>query len=97
MNTHQLKFSPKKSMAAFALLLMAFGGTPTWAADRVVFKDVSLQHHFTLVGKALVGMKIVQGYPDGRFRGERVISRYESAQILANLVTYLEIVYENSH
>lgn len=65
-------------------VLMVQAVAPVWAKD-AQFKDVSASHWANKAVYNLVKMGVVQGYPDGTFRGTRAVTRYEMAVYLSNL------------
>lgn len=69
--------------AAFLLVLV---GTGASLAVDVAFKDAPAQDHWAgpAVGELGIG-KILIGYPDGTFRGDRAATRYELATALDRL------------
>ncbi len=57
------------------------------------FPDVSPDHYAAASVKALKAKGIVQGYPDGAYKGNLPVTRYEAAMLLARFAQY----YEKSH
>ena len=53
--------------------------------DQVIFKDVPPEHWAASSVNNLVRIGVTQGYPDGTFRGENFISRYETSVFLSKL------------
>ena|GEM_PF-1432996 len=49
------------------------------------FKDVPVKHWATSAVYDLVSLGITQGYPDGTFRGNKNITRYETAMFVSRL------------
>jgi hypothetical protein len=66
------------AVAALAAGVSAFAANP--------FSDVSTDDWAYQAVSDLSDQGIVEGYPDGTFRGERNITRYELAQIVARLL-----------
>lgn len=60
-------------------------GTEEAAAEKPIFLDVPADHWASSSVNRLVKMGVTQGYPDGTFRGEKNISRYETAVLLSQL------------
>lgn len=54
-------------------------------AKEAQFKDVPASHWANKAVYNLVKLGVVQGYPDGTFRGTRAVTRYEMAVYLSNL------------
>ena len=63
--------------------MVAKGGLGSIAEDKMkIFPDVSENHWaYEYVGK-LAAAGIIEGYPDGKFSGDRMMSRYEFAAML---------------
>lgn len=64
--------------------LLASPAAPALAKD-AQFRDVPASHWANKAVYNLVKMGVVQGYPDGTFRGTRAVTRYEMAVYLSNL------------
>ncbi len=73
----------KKILAMTAAAALA-AGTSAWAANP--FSDVSASDWAYQAVSDLSDQGIVEGYPDGTFKGETNITRYEMAQIIARLM-----------
>lgn len=52
--------------------------------ERKGFKDVSSDHWAAEAVETLHANDVVQGYPDGEFKGDKTMTRYEYAQMLYN-------------
>ena len=63
-------------------MLVAFSTT----ALAQEFKDVPSGHWAESAVYKLVKLGVTKGYPDGTFRGNKTISRYEAAMLMSNLV-----------
>ena len=50
------------------------------------FMDVPEEHWVSDFVKALAGKGLIEGYGDGTFRGDRNITRYETAMMLAKVM-----------
>ncbi|HWR38889.1 MAG TPA: S-layer homology domain-containing protein [Patescibacteria group bacterium] len=75
----------KKMIAVLAILLIASLVGPASAAPNP-FVDVPAKHWAYDAVNTLVKNKVIDGYGDGTFRGDRIMSRYEMAQIVAKAV-----------
>jgi hypothetical protein len=53
-------------------------------------KDVPSNHWAASAVSDVVKMGVVQGYPDGTYRGNRNITRYEAAIMISKIAKYLE-------
>ena len=73
-----------KKVLGSALALLATAGVSAYAANP--FSDVSTTDWAYQAVSDLSDQGIVEGYPDGTFKGERNITRYEMAQIIARLM-----------
>ena len=69
------------------LTLMALLAPALHAAD---FSDVPKDHWASEYVQALADEGIVKGYPDGTFRGDKPITRYELAAVLASFVQFMQ-------
>ena len=67
-----------------SLGMLCLVGAPVWAANP--FTDVSTSDWAYRAVSDLSDRGMVEGYPDGTFRGEKNITRYELAQIIARLM-----------
>ncbi len=70
--------------AAGVVLLLIFGRVAA------AFPDVPASHWAYDAVEYLAARGLVIGYPDGEFKGDRVLTRYEYAMIIARLVQQLE-------
>ena len=73
----------RRTLAVAAVAALA-AGVSTYAANP--FSDVSTSDWAYQAVSQLSDQGIVEGYPDGTFRGQRNITRYELAQIIARLM-----------
>ena len=71
----------KKSLVA-ALALTVGVTASAYAANP--FSDVPVGHQAYGNIAKLVAAGVVDGYPDGTFQGDKLMTRYEMAQIVAN-------------
>ncbi len=69
------------------LLLIVLSPSALHAAD---FKDVPKDHWAAEYVRMLAGDGIVKGYPDGTFRGDQPVTRYELAAVLASFVQFMQ-------
>ena len=73
-----------KKILAIAAVAALSAGVSAYAANP--FSDVSTSDWAYQAVSDLSDQGIVEGYPDGTFKGERNITRYELAQIIARLM-----------
>ncbi len=73
-----------KKILALAAVAALSAGVSAYAANP--FSDVSTSDWAYQAVSDLSDQGIVEGYPDGTFKGERNITRYELAQIIARLM-----------
>ena len=76
------------ALAVCALLLSA--APVTQAAESPLFQDVPPNHWAYEAVTSLAKDGIITGYSDGSFQGEKLITRYEMAQIVANARTHMD-------
>ena len=72
-------------MAAIVSRLMLRGNN-TLTTTAMPFMDVPEEHWVSDFVKALAGKGLIEGYGDGTFRGDRNITRYETAMMLAKVM-----------
>jgi len=70
-----------------AALLSMVALTTTFAAP---FPDVPERHWASSAVQTLKAKGVLEGYPDGLYRGKRAASRYEMAMALSRVVAKLE-------
>lgn len=70
-------------VAALALISGACG-----AEQR--FKDVPEEHWAAPAVNALADAGILKGYPDGTFKGEKTITRFELAAALSSMIQFIQ-------
>ena len=68
-------------------IALAIMGTPGIASEH--FKDVPADHWAAESVKKLADAGIVKGYPDGTFRGDKPVTRYELASAMARFIDYM--------
>src|ERR1700722_3888908 len=72
-------------MTAFVLTMMI---AP--AASAPMFPDLPQEHWAKDAVAALAAKGLVEGYPDGTFKGDRAATRYEVAMVVARLLAKIE-------
>ncbi len=73
----------KKLLLAVAVILILCSGSFSVSPEASVFKDMPSDHWAAGSVDMLVKMGITQGYPDGTFAGNKSMSRYEAAMLIA--------------
>jgi len=73
----------KKFLTVVMVLVFALGITGTALADSNPFTDVPQGHWAYAAVDKLAAAGIVDGYGDGTFRGDKTLTRYELAQVVA--------------
>ena len=72
--------------AKAVLLLAVLAGVLGAQTPNVVFSDIPANHWAKdPVSRAVNQLHVAKGYPDGTFRGEEKVSRYETITYLNNL------------
>ena len=71
-----------------ALLLIALALAPAFAQQP--FSDVPTNHWAYNAVNSLAEQGLIEGYPDGTFKGKQALTRYEFAQAIARLMERLE-------
>jgi hypothetical protein len=83
-----------KRLRGYGLAFFLFSGLFA-ATDNVVFSDVPSGHWAAdPVSRAVNQLRIVRGYPDGTFRGDEKVSRYETITYLNNLSLTMEALVD---
>lgn len=78
----------KRTVAMLIAVLLAMAvAVPVMASP---YPDMSDLHWAASAVETLTALGIVQGYPDGTFKGQNSITRYEIAVIVAKLLKYLD-------
>lgn len=72
-----------------ALLLLAVALGPAFAQPQP-FSDVPTNHWAYNAVNSLAEQGLIEGYPDGTFKGKQALTRYEFAQALARLMDRLQ-------
>lgn len=80
-----------KKYLLVALLVLALA-VPASAAS---FADVPANHWAYDAINKLVAEGVVEGYPDGDYKGDRTITRYEAAEMMAGLLEDMEEANED--
>src|SRR5580658_8607585 len=73
--------------SSFALASMAAMGRVAFATP---FSDVPANHWAYQYVQSLAADGIIDGYPDGKFKGDRPLTRYEMAVVVARAVAKLQ-------
>ena len=73
-----------KKILAIAAVAALSAGVSAYAANP--FSDVTPNDWAYQAVESLSEQGVVEGYPDGTFKGERNITRYEMAQIIARML-----------
>ncbi|HEY4441044.1 MAG TPA: S-layer homology domain-containing protein, partial [Candidatus Elarobacter sp.] len=73
--------------ASFALGSLAASGRAVFATP---FADVPSNHWAYQAIQSLAADGLVEGYPDGRFKGDRPLTRYEMAVLVARVIAKLQ-------
>ena len=76
----------KKSLVLMAALAMV----PVIATAAPLFPDAKNDHWAADALRRLAAQGLVEGYPDGTFKGDRAASRYEVAMVVARLLAKME-------
>jgi len=76
-----------RKLLSILLTLVVISGSIAFAAP---FPDLPADHWATEAVKVLAEKGLVEGYPNGTFKGDRAATRYEVAMVVARLVAYLE-------
>ena len=88
--TSRKEASKVKRIALFlALVLAVVFSVPAIAAP---FPDVPSNHWAYDAVNELASKGLIIGYPDGTFRGNNPLTRYEFAMVISRLISYLEKV-----
>ena len=75
-----------KLLVIGAVLVLMAGGCR--AEGR--FKDVPKDHWAAEAVNKLADAGVVKGYPDGTFKGEKAVTRYELAAALSSMVQFIQ-------
>src|SRR5438552_9117661 len=76
-----------KKLISVLLMLIFISGSVSFAAP---FPDLPADPWATEAVKVLAEKGLVEGYPNGTFKGDRAATRYEVAMVVARLLAYLE-------
>ncbi|EKD81744.1 MAG: S-layer-like protein y protein, partial [uncultured bacterium] len=68
-------------MKRFSILLIAVMVLSTVVASAEPFKDVALSHWAYDAVNKLAAKGILQGFPDGTFKGKQTVTRYALAMV----------------
>ena len=69
-----------------AVLVLMAGGC--WADGQ--FKDVPKDHWAAEAVNKLADAGVLKGYPDGTFKGEKTVTRYELAAALSSMIQFIQ-------
>ncbi|MFN3422696.1 MAG: S-layer homology domain-containing protein, partial [Armatimonadota bacterium] len=75
-------------LAGAALALSVLGVKP--AAAQEVPRDVPITHWAYDAVRELCRLGIIEGYPDGTFKGKQPMTRYEFAKAVARLLDHIQ-------
>lgn len=78
----------KRLMTFVAAAALVAGAMPAYAAP--LFPDVKDDHWAKDAVAALAAKGLLEGYPDGTFKGDRAATRWEVAMIVARLLAKME-------
>ena len=76
-----------KKLIAFVVLCLSL---PLPGSAAPLFPDVSDGHWSRDAVAALAAKGLVEGYPDGTFKGDRAATRWETAMVVARLLAKME-------
>ncbi|MDR7440067.1 MAG: S-layer homology domain-containing protein, partial [Armatimonadota bacterium] len=71
------------------LLLAGIGGGTLWAQP---FADVPTNHWAYDAIAELAAKGLIEGYPDGTFKGSQALTRYEMAMVVARIIARIEAI-----
>jgi len=80
----------KRSIAVILALLMVCGLVLPVAASLKPFADVPEHHWAYEAVLQLQAAGLVEGYPDGEYKGQRPMTRYEMAMVIARFLAQLD-------
>lgn len=78
------------TLAVAASVALASFSAATRSAVATPFADVPANHWAYQAIQSLAADGLVEGYPDGRFKGDRPMTRYEMAVLIARVVAKVE-------
>lgn len=81
-----MRFAARVFAICFALCAVAAGNS----ARATPFSDVPANHWAYQAIQTLAADGLIEGYPDGQFKGDRPITRYEMAMLIARAVAKVE-------
>jgi hypothetical protein len=76
----------RKLLVIGAVLVLVAGGCR--AEER--FKDVPKDHWAAEAVNKLADAGVLKGYPDGTFKGEKTVTRYELAAALSSMIQFIQ-------
>ena len=85
----------KKSLAPILGALFILGGSGTVSAAANPFSDVPADHWAYDAVSRLAADGVIEGYGDGTYRGDKNITRYEMAQMIARAMAKSDVSAKN--
>ena len=85
----------KKSLAPILGAMLILGGSGTVSAAANPFSDVPADHWAYDAVSQLAADGVINGYGDGTYRGDRNITRYEMAQMIAKAMAKSDVSAKN--
>ncbi|MGI6444554.1 MAG: S-layer homology domain-containing protein [Candidatus Ozemobacteraceae bacterium] len=82
-------------MKRISMLLVAVMVLSTVVATANPFSDVPFSHWSYDAVNKLTSKGILQGYPDGTFKGEKNVTRYHLAMVVAKMLSNVEQMLES--
>ncbi len=86
----------KKTVAAALAAAFVVGASSTTFAAANPFSDVPAGHWAYRAVANLAADGVIEGYGDGTYRGDRLITRYEMAQMIAKAIARSDEVFDKS-
>ncbi len=86
----------KKTVAAAVAAAVVVGTSATTFAAANPFSDVPAGHWAYRAVANLAADGVIEGYGDGTYRGDRLITRYEMAQMIAKAIARSDEVFDKS-
>ncbi len=81
-------------MFGYALAFLLAASTAGAGSSAADFKDVPKNHWAAASVSALADAGIVRGYPDGTFKGDQPVTRYELAVALDGLIRFIQASFQ---
>jgi hypothetical protein len=89
-----IKYLKGEKMKRFSILLVAAMLFSTVAASANPFSDVPLSHWAYDAVNTLAAKGILMGYPDGTYKGDKPVTRYAFAMVVAKMLANVEQMLE---